>query len=155
MTPGRESDFVRAWTELGDWTVKAFPGAHGTLLRDTERPNVFISFGPWPDRDPLRAGEGPATSDASCCDQETPERFDPMLLETSPFPAPGRAGRAVTGVHGFGTSRARGIACGGEDQGRSFTRRRWDVCGPTDRSRRAGGHGATMETDVCAPGNHD
>ena len=49
VIPGRESEFVRAWGELGDWTVKAFPGAHGTLLRDTERPNVFVSFGPWPD----------------------------------------------------------------------------------------------------------
>lgn len=24
VTPGRESDFVRAWEELGEWTVRAF-----------------------------------------------------------------------------------------------------------------------------------
>lgn len=28
VTPGRESDFVRAWEELGDWTVREFPGSH-------------------------------------------------------------------------------------------------------------------------------
>ncbi len=82
VTPGRESDFVRAWTGLGDWTVKEFPGAHGTLLRDTERRNVFISFGPWPDRDTAtrwRASGDFQTHLAAI--QETLERFDPMLLE--------------------------------------------------------------------------
>jgi heme-degrading monooxygenase HmoA len=82
VTPGRESDFVRAWEELGDWTVRAFPGAHGTLLRDTERPNVFISFGPWPDRD--TAARWRASADFQthlAAIRETLERFDPLLLE--------------------------------------------------------------------------
>ena len=50
VTPGPESDFVRAWEELGDWG-QGVSGGPGTLLRDTERPNVFIRFGPCPDRD--------------------------------------------------------------------------------------------------------
>ena len=79
---GRESDFVRLWEQLGDWTVKAFPGARGTLLRDMERPNVFISFGPWPDRETAarwRASEEFQRHVAAI--RETLELFQPLLLE--------------------------------------------------------------------------
>jgi heme-degrading monooxygenase HmoA len=82
VTPGRESDFVQAWKELGDWTLRAFPGAHGTLLRDSERPNVFISFGPWPDKETVarwRASSG--FQDHLAVIRETLERFEPLLLE--------------------------------------------------------------------------
>lgn len=27
VTAGRESDFVRRWEQLGEWTVNAFPGS--------------------------------------------------------------------------------------------------------------------------------
>ncbi|MCA1708153.1 MAG: hypothetical protein LC808_34715 [Actinobacteria bacterium] len=80
VMPGRDDDFVQAWEALGDWTVRAFPGAHGTLLRDTERPNV--SCGPWPDRDAVarwRAAEDLRTNLAAI--RETLERFEPLLLE--------------------------------------------------------------------------
>jgi heme-degrading monooxygenase HmoA len=43
----REEDFVRLWKQLGTNTVESFPNAAGTLLRDRERPNRFISFGAW------------------------------------------------------------------------------------------------------------
>ena len=82
VQPGREPEFVRAWEALGDWTVAAFPGAVGTLLRDTERPNVFISFGPWPDRDTVarwRGSDGFRTHLAAI--QDTLESFDPLQLE--------------------------------------------------------------------------
>ena len=82
VTAGRESDFVSLWEQLGDWTVKAFPGARGTLLRDTERPNVFISFGPWPDRETAarwRASEEFQEHVAAI--KETLELFEPLLLE--------------------------------------------------------------------------
>jgi len=49
VTSGRETDFAQASERPAEWTVSAFPGARATLLRDAERPNVFISFGPWPD----------------------------------------------------------------------------------------------------------
>lgn len=82
VTPGREGDFVRAWEELGNWTVTAFPGAHGTLLRDTERPNVFISFGPWPDRETAaRWRASDEFQERLAAIRETLERFEPMLLE--------------------------------------------------------------------------
>jgi heme-degrading monooxygenase HmoA len=80
VTPGRESDFVQAWKELGDWTLRAFPGAHGTLLRDSERPNVF-SASAWPDKETVarwRASSG--FQDHLAVIRETLERFEPLLL---------------------------------------------------------------------------
>lgn len=47
VKPGREDEFVALWRELAAWTATAFPGARGTLLRDREQPNRFLSFGPW------------------------------------------------------------------------------------------------------------
>jgi quinol monooxygenase YgiN len=47
VKPGREDEFVAAWRELGAWTLGRIPAAHGTLLRDREIPNRFVSFGPW------------------------------------------------------------------------------------------------------------
>ena len=47
--PGKEDDFVAAWRKLAEATLDDFPTAQGTLLRDREQPNVFFSFGPWPD----------------------------------------------------------------------------------------------------------
>ena len=44
--PGREDDFVRAWLQMGTQTIEAFPEARGTLLRDRDWPERFISFGP-------------------------------------------------------------------------------------------------------------
>ena len=52
VKPGREDEFVEAWRELADWAMIEVPGAMGaTLLRDHEQSNVFISFGPWHDRE--------------------------------------------------------------------------------------------------------
>ena len=45
--PGREDDFVAAWGEMASATHVDFPGATAMLLRDRDKPNVFISFGPW------------------------------------------------------------------------------------------------------------
>ena len=45
---GREDDFVEAWREMAR-EVAAHLEVRTTplLLRDRDRPNVFISFGPW------------------------------------------------------------------------------------------------------------
>lgn len=48
VKPGREEEFVAAWSEFADWTRREIsPTAVGTLLRDRETPNRFVSFGPW------------------------------------------------------------------------------------------------------------
>jgi heme-degrading monooxygenase HmoA len=47
VRPGREDEFVAAWRELVPLGT-ALGGNDPRLLRDRERPNVFVSFGSWP-----------------------------------------------------------------------------------------------------------
>jgi heme-degrading monooxygenase HmoA len=45
---GREDDFVAAWQDLADWTAAEIAGASwANLVQHQEKPNVFLSFGPW------------------------------------------------------------------------------------------------------------
>ncbi len=44
---GREDEFVRHWDDLAQRTLIDFPDATGTLVRHSEQPNRFVSFGPW------------------------------------------------------------------------------------------------------------
>jgi len=47
--PGREAEFVEAWREFAVWSVEAHhPERRAWLLRDEERPGVYVSVGPWP-----------------------------------------------------------------------------------------------------------
>jgi hypothetical protein len=48
VKPGREDEFVAGWRELVPIGVGLGSG-DPQLLRDREHPNVFRSFGPWPD----------------------------------------------------------------------------------------------------------
>jgi heme-degrading monooxygenase HmoA len=49
VQPGHETEFTEAWREFATWSQGAFPGGRAWLLRDRERPNAFLSIGPWPD----------------------------------------------------------------------------------------------------------
>ena len=44
---GHEDEFVRLWQQLADWTVTENFAQSAMLLRDVDRPNVFVSLGPW------------------------------------------------------------------------------------------------------------
>ncbi|MGD8406911.1 MAG: antibiotic biosynthesis monooxygenase [Anaerolineales bacterium] len=45
---GKEAEFVEAWQAFADWTSLNQPGAgEGILLQNEDRPDLFISFGPW------------------------------------------------------------------------------------------------------------
>ena len=45
---GREDDFIAAWRELvRDVRSQLEPSIAPTLLRDHDRPTVFVSFAPW------------------------------------------------------------------------------------------------------------
>jgi quinol monooxygenase YgiN len=45
---------VSSWTELAEWTGREVPGSiWAKLLRDTDAPNRFISFGPWESPDAI------------------------------------------------------------------------------------------------------
>jgi heme-degrading monooxygenase HmoA len=45
VKPGQEVQFVEAWRDLATRSPQAFAGASAVLLRD--RPDVFLSCGPW------------------------------------------------------------------------------------------------------------
>jgi quinol monooxygenase YgiN len=48
VVAGREDEFVAAWQELAEWTVREIAGSRwATLVQDQEAPNRFLSFGPW------------------------------------------------------------------------------------------------------------
>jgi len=48
VVPGREEEFVTAWTELAEWTAANVSGASwATLLQEEGSESRFISFGPW------------------------------------------------------------------------------------------------------------
>jgi heme-degrading monooxygenase HmoA len=62
VVPGREDDFVAAWQELARWTGDHAPGARwATLVQQEDRPNRFLTFGPWESVEAIeawRASEG-------------------------------------------------------------------------------------------------
>lgn len=80
---GREEEFVAAWTEmarrgLAELNVVAPP----TLLRDRDRPNVFISFGPWPSIDEVdRFRSSAAFRESVGLMRELLESFEPQTLD--------------------------------------------------------------------------
>ncbi|HVM09847.1 MAG TPA: antibiotic biosynthesis monooxygenase [Acidimicrobiales bacterium] len=82
VIPGREDEFVEAWTRMSDWTVAAFPSARGRLLRDVERPHVFISFGPWPDRETALRWRGSSEfQEHLAAIRATLHSFEPLMME--------------------------------------------------------------------------
>ena len=45
---GKERNFIAAWKEFAEWTSSNVVGAgNARLLQDIEKPERFISFGPW------------------------------------------------------------------------------------------------------------
>ena len=60
VKPGSEGEFVTAWQEMAEWTMREVAGAQpgATLLRDREQPTRFISLGPWPDDEAIAGWRG-------------------------------------------------------------------------------------------------
>jgi quinol monooxygenase YgiN len=57
---GQEAAFVMAWSNLARASIGVFGTAPPTILRDRERPNVFVTFGPFAsvgDVDAFRASD--------------------------------------------------------------------------------------------------
>lgn len=44
---GNEEEFVRCWGEWAEWSRRQGLVENALLLRDTEDPQRFVSFGPW------------------------------------------------------------------------------------------------------------
>lgn len=81
--PGREDEFAALWREMADWTRREMSAApQGTLLRDRERANRFVSFGPWPSLDAVetwRAHSGFAERIGRM--RDLLDEFSPMTLD--------------------------------------------------------------------------
>jgi heme-degrading monooxygenase HmoA len=81
VKPGSEDEFVRRWQELAAWSA-AHGLAKSTLLRDNERRNRFVSFGPWESLDAVRRWRGmPDFHERIQRVQEVLEGFEPHTLE--------------------------------------------------------------------------
>lgn len=52
---GMADEFIAAWRELAEWTAEQYPGSRAWLLRDRDRPQVFLSAGPWNDDSAIAA----------------------------------------------------------------------------------------------------
>jgi heme-degrading monooxygenase HmoA len=53
---GDEDAFVAAWAAFAEWSLKNAPGAESVvLIRDSNDPRHFISFGAWTDRESVTA----------------------------------------------------------------------------------------------------
>lgn len=81
--PGREAEFVERWREMADWTLREIATAgSGTLLRDRERGNRFVSFGPWADLRDIDAWRAhPGFAERVGRMRELLEEFSPMTLD--------------------------------------------------------------------------
>ena len=56
IVTGQEEEFVAAWRELAEWTSAEVPGSSwARLLQHDEKPNVFLSFGPWESAEAIAA----------------------------------------------------------------------------------------------------
>ena len=51
IKPGQEEAFEAAWVDLVISSKGTFPGRRAFLLRDRERPGVYVSMGAWPTAD--------------------------------------------------------------------------------------------------------
>jgi quinol monooxygenase YgiN len=83
VRPGREDDFVRSWREMARRaTTELEVAARPTLLRDRERPNVFVSFGPWPSIDDVqRFRSSPTFRESVAGMEDLLESFEARTLD--------------------------------------------------------------------------
>jgi heme-degrading monooxygenase HmoA len=82
VKPGLEDEFVRRWEELADWSGWQGLTARAKLLRDTDDPSRFVSFGPWGSIDAVWRWRGaPGFHERIARLQEVLDDFDPRTLE--------------------------------------------------------------------------
>jgi quinol monooxygenase YgiN len=80
--PGQEDAFVKTWSELARQAMKEFRGQPPILLRDREMPNVFKTFGAWPDIEAVDEFRSSNTFRNAVAElQPLLESFEPMTLD--------------------------------------------------------------------------
>lgn len=56
VKPGNEDTFISEWRAFAHWTAEHQAGAlRAALLQDSDRPEQFISFGPWENTEAIKA----------------------------------------------------------------------------------------------------
>ena len=82
VRPGAEDDFVAAWRDMAGSTAADFPSATAVLLRDRDRPNLFISYGPWQSLAEIESWRGSATfRDGVARIRTSLETFEPHTMD--------------------------------------------------------------------------
>ena len=82
VKPGNEDAFVAAWSKLARESQPAFGSGRPVLLRDRDRPNTFLTFGPWPDISTIEAFRASDMFEASVAEiRPLLESFEPMTLD--------------------------------------------------------------------------
>ena len=83
VKPGREDEFVERWEVMvREATAALAPPERPWLLRDRERPNVFVSFGPWEDVEQVHAFRSSDTfADGQAALREVLEGFEPRTFD--------------------------------------------------------------------------
>jgi len=78
--PGFEKQFISGWEAFAKWTAVNIPGAGtGSLLQNRERPQEFISFGPWESPEAVKAWrESPEFKKSVSQLREMCEEFQPQ-----------------------------------------------------------------------------
>jgi quinol monooxygenase YgiN len=82
VKPGRENEFIEAWSTLARRAMSRYQGTAPTILRDRDAPNVFKTFGAWPDIETIeefRASDLFRNAVAEI--QPLLESFEPMTLD--------------------------------------------------------------------------
>jgi len=82
VRPGAEDDFLAAWRDMASNTAADFPSATAVLLRDRDRPNLFISYGPWQSLEEIESWRGSASfRDGVARIRTSLETFEPHTMD--------------------------------------------------------------------------
>jgi hypothetical protein len=77
-----EDAFVERWERWVEWSHRQGLGASARLLRDVERPGIFVSFGPWASLNAAASWRSlPGYHERVAELQELVESFEPQTLE--------------------------------------------------------------------------
>ena len=77
-----EDEFVAAWNDMASATAADFPAATAVLLRDRDRPNLFISSGPWQSLEEIESWRGSTTfRDGVARIRASLESFEPHTMD--------------------------------------------------------------------------
>ena len=79
---GSEDAFVETWSRLARAAIAELGSSRPVLLRDSDRRNVFKTFGAWPSIEAIEAFRSSALfQDAVVEPQPLLESFEPMTLD--------------------------------------------------------------------------